>query len=154
MTSTNYMSEESLEKLKVELDRLKNVRRKEISERIGIAKDQGDLSENFDYQEAKEEQGANERQISDIEQSINAAVLIEQKSGGSSISVGTSFVTETADGVEKHFEIVGATESDPMTGKISNESPLGNAFLGKSVGDRVTFNAPGGEISYKIVEIK
>ena len=89
-----------------------------------------------------------------MEHIINNAVVIEHRSGGSDIALGTSFVAEGPDGKKKDYEIVGPTETDPMAGKISNESPLGNAFLGKSVGDTATFEAPNGEVSYKIIEIK
>lgn len=153
MSDVNYMSAESLEQLKAELHELKTVKRKELAERIGIAKEQGDLSENFEYQEAKDEQGANERKIANMEHIINNAVLIEQKSGGSDIALGTTFVAEGPTG-KKEYEIVGPTETDPMAGKISNESPLGNAFLGKAVGDTATLETANGEVSYKIIEIK
>lgn len=153
MSDVNYMSAESLEQMKAELHELKTVKRKELAERIGTAKEQGDLSENFEYQEAKDEQGANERKIANMEHIINNAVVIEQRSGGSDIALGTTFVAEGPTG-KKEYEIVGPTETDPMAGKISNESPLGNAFLGKSVGDTATLETASGEVSYKIIEIK
>lgn len=152
--SDNYMSQESLDRIKAELDELKNVKRKDIAERIGIAKEQGDLSENFEYQEAKDEQAAIERRISDLQTIVNNAVVIEQKTGVNKIAVGVSFTAELPNGSTKDFEIVGPTETDPMAGKISNESPIGNAFLGKKVGDEVGVETPSGKIVYKIVTIK
>lgn len=154
MPDVNYISQEGLDKLREELEKRKSETRKEISERIGTAKEQGDLSENFEYQEAKDQQAENERQIAALEQMINRSVVIEQKTGGDSISVGSSFVAELPDGTKKEFEIVGASETDPINGKISNESPLGQAFLEKSVGETAEFDAPAGTVSYKITEIK
>lgn len=153
MADEHFMSQESFDKLSEELNELKTVKRKEISERIGIAKDQGDLSENFDYQEAKDEQAAIERQIANIEHMLNHAIMIEKKTGGDSISLGSTFIASGPTG-EKEFQLVGPTETDPMAGKISHESPLGKAFLGCSVGEVATFNAPSGTIEYKITEIK
>ena len=152
--SDNYMSQESLDKIKAELEELKNVKRKEITERISVAKEQGDLSENFEYQEAKDEQAVIERRISDMQTIINNAVVIEQKSGVNKIAVGVSFTAELPNGNVKDFEIVGPTETDPMAGKISNESPLGNAFLGKKVGEEAKIETPSGTSVYKIVTIK
>lgn len=154
MSDVNYMSEEGLEKLKDELNKRKTEVRKDIANQIATAKEQGDLSENFEYQEAKDQQGENETRIIALQAMITNTVLIEQKSGGSNIALGTSFTTELENGSVKKFEIVGPTETDPIQGKISNESPLGKEFLGKSVGDTAEIEVPSGTMSYKITAIK
>lgn len=154
MADENYISAEGLEKLKEELQDRKTNWRRQLSEQIATAKEQGDLSENFEYSEAKDRQAENEVRIAQIEQMINRSVVIEHKTGEARISVGTNFVAKLNDGAEKHFQIVGPTETDPLSGKISNESPLGQAFLGKTVGEKAEFKAPAGVVSYKIIEIK
>ena len=148
------MSAEGLEKLKQELQDRKTTVRRDIASQIATAKEQGDLSENFEYQDAKDQQGENETRIILLRDMIANSVVIEQKSGGSSISLGVTFTTELSDGVTKEFEIVGPTETNPMQGKISNESPLGKAFLGKGVGDTVEMKVPSGTMTYKITAIK
>lgn len=154
MTDTNFISPEGLEKLKEEYEYRKNTLRKEISEAIGVAKEQGDLSENFEYQDAKERQGTNEVRIARLEEMIRDSVVVESKSGGSSINVGVKFTVELEDGSTKEYEMVGSTEADPMISKISNESPLGNAFLGKEEGETVEVKVPSGKKKYKILSIK
>lgn len=153
MNKVNYISKEGLKKLKEELEYRKNILRKKISEEIGVAKEQGDLSENFEYQDAKERQGTNEVRIANLETEIINSIVVESKSGGSDIALGTVFTVEI-DGEQKTFEIVGSTEADPIAGKISNDSPLGNAFLGKSVGDMVEIKVPAGTKQYKIISIE
>lgn len=153
MSDANYMSEAGLKKLQDEYNHRKYELRPEISEQISIAKEQGDLSENFEYQEAKDQQALNEKRIYELEEMIGQAVVVQSKSGGSEIAVGTAFVAQTASGEEKDFTIVGPTETDPMAGKISNESPLGKAFLGRQVGETIEVDAPSGKISYTIKAI-
>lgn len=147
-----YISKEGLEKLKKEFEERRNVTRREIAERISAAKELGDLSENFEYQEAKEQQAMNEARVIDIENMIKDSVIIEHTSGTDTIELGTRFTVEH-DKKKRPFEIVGSNEADPMQGKISNESPLGQAFIGRSVGDKVEVAVPSGTIVYKIVEI-
>ncbi|MBU1126158.1 MAG: transcription elongation factor GreA [Patescibacteria group bacterium] len=154
MNNANYISEEGLQKIKEELEYRKTVLRKQISGEIAVAKEQGDLSENFEYQDAKERQGTNEVRISQLEQEIFNSVVVETKSGETDVSLGASFKVELEDGTTKTFEIVGSTEADPMQGKISNESPIGNAFLGKQVGDVVEVKVPSGDKHYKILSIE
>lgn len=150
----HYISQAGLDKLKEEYEYRKNTLRKEISEAIGVAKEQGDLSENFEYQDAKERQGDNEVRIANLETMIRNAVIVESQSGGTSVSLGTTFQVQLDDGSEKTFEMVGSTEADPLSGKISNESPLGNAFLGKEVGEAVEVEVPSGKKQYKIISIE
>ena len=146
MDDVTYISEEGLQKLKDELETRKTVTRKEITERIGAAKELGDLSENFEYHVAKDDQGQNEARIFQLEDMIRNAVLVKQKSGGT-IGLGSHFTVE-ANGMERTFQIVGAAEAEPMAGKISNDSPLGMAFLGKEKGDKVEVNVPSGTVKY------
>ena len=153
MTDVNYISAEGLQRLKEEVLHRKNVLRKEISEAIGVAKEQGDLSENFEYQDAKERQGTNEVKIANLEHKILNSVIVEAKSGGSNVTVGNRFTVELENGEQKSFEMSGSTESDPLVGKISNESPIGNAFLGAAVGETVKVEVPSGTKIYKIISI-
>lgn len=153
MADGQYMSQEGLQTLKDELEERKTITRRQISEQIGVAKEQGDLSENFEYQDAKDRQAENEKRIGELEVLISQAIVVEKKTGGSDISIGTSFSVETPDGEEKKFSIVGATETDPLQGKISNESPLGKAFLGKSAGDKVDIELPSGTMTYTVKSI-
>ncbi|MFH1712061.1 MAG: transcription elongation factor GreA [Patescibacteria group bacterium] len=154
MTEVQYVSEEGLKALQDELDYRKNTSRMEIAEKISVAKEQGDLSENFEYQDAKDQQAENETRIGELEGMLARAVVVEKKEGGTSISIGTTFEVETLQGDKKTFEIVGPTETDPIAGKISNESPLGKAFLGKTAGDSAEIETPSGMMQYKILSIK
>jgi transcription elongation factor GreA len=148
-----YVSKEGLEELKNELeDRKKNTRR-EIAEQIASAKELGDLSENFEYHDAKQRQALNEARILELDAMIKDAVIVEQQSGGDVVTLGTTFVAEM-NGKEKTFEIVGSNEADPIAGKISNESPLGRNFIGKKVGETVEVQVPSGTVAYKITQIK
>ena len=153
MKQVYYVSEAGLNKLKEEQAHRMTVVRKHISEAIGSAKEQGDLSENFEYQDAKERQAENETRLIELNEMIARAVVVSSETGGSEIRIGTTFKTEI-NGTEKMFELVGATESDPMAGKISHESPIGMAFLGKAVGDEVSVAVPSGTMTYKIVSIQ
>jgi transcription elongation factor GreA len=154
MTDEKYFTPEGLEKLKKELDVLKTIRRKEISERIEEALKLGDLSENAEYQEAKDEQGLNEARIRELEEVIKNAVIISGEKGKKKcIEVGCT-IRVKYDSQEKEFTIVGPSEADPLKGFISNESPAGEAFLGKKIGDKVEIEVPAGTIEYKILDIK
>jgi len=147
-----YVTKEGLLKLRKELDELKNVRRKEVAQRIEIAKDMGDLSENAEYHEAKEEQGFVEGRIQELEASIPNAVIIEHVESGC-VEIGNSVRVSIA-GKEKEYTIVGANEADPSAGRISNESPLGIAFMGKCAGDTVEVKVPSGKTVYHIISIR
>ncbi len=148
-----YLTKDGLDKLKVELDELVRVRRKEIAARIQEAKELGDLSENAEYQEAKNEQAFNEGRIEELENTINHAELIPENTKGSRTARVGSTVKATQNGQPITFSIVGSNEADPLTGKISNESPLGQALLGKAVGEQVRVNTPKGEATYQITEL-
>jgi len=149
-----YFSREGLEKLKQELEHRTTVLRPEIATRIKEAKEQGDISENAEYDAAKEAQSMNEGRIEEIKNVLDNAVIITGGANTSGVvTVGSSIKVESKNGTQ-NFVIVGAAESDPKNGFISNESPLGKAFLGRKRGDEVEVKAPKGIVHYKILEIK
>lgn len=149
---TQYISEEGLAKLRAELEDLVSVRRQEIAQRIHDAKEHGDLAENAEYEDAKNEQAFVEGQIQRLEALIKNAIVIDEAHGTDHVQIGSTVKVEGADGKEV-FTIVGSTEASPREGKISNESPVGRALLGKKKGDSVVVHVPAGDFSYKIVEI-
>ncbi|MTD29727.1 transcription elongation factor GreA [Planomicrobium sp. YIM 101495] len=143
------------QKLEEELDYLKTVKRKEVVERIKIARSFGDLSENSEYDSAKEDQAFVEGRISTLEGMIRNAVIIKEDDMGNGIvQLGNtvSFV-EVPDGDEEEYTIVGSAEADPLEGRISNDSPIAKSMLGKTVGDKVKVLTPGGEMEIKIISI-
>jgi transcription elongation factor GreA len=151
--NNQYFSEEGLKKLKEELDHRLTQLRPEIATRIREAKELGDLSENAEYAEAKEAQALNEGRIEEIKNVLENAVLISEQTSGGTVNVGSSIKVESKAGA-KEFVIVGAAESNPLEGFISNESPLGAAFLGHKKGDVVLVLTPRGSVEYKILDIK
>jgi transcription elongation factor GreA len=151
---SQYFSKEGLEKLKEEYEHRTGSLRMEIAARIKEAKEQGDLSENAEYTEAKEAQSLNEGRIEELKVILDNAVIISNSTGkGGLVSVG-SHITVQAGKDAREFVIVGAAEADPGNGKISNESPLGSAFLGHKKGDSVSVRTPKGEVEYKIIDVK
>lgn len=146
------ISQEGYDKLKQELELLTKVRRQEIAQRIQAAKDMGDLSENAEYSEAKDAQAFNEGRIAELE-GLLKSVTVVKSGGGDEISLGSA-VTVSVNGQAKEFVIVSFNEADPLSGKISNESPIGRALIHKRVGDSVRVATPKGENEYKIVAIK
>lgn len=150
------MTQAGKEKLEQELEYLKTVKRKEVVERIKIARSFGDLSENSEYDSAKEEQAFVEGRITTLENMIrNAKIISESELAGDTVSLGSSVTfVELPDGEEETYSIVGSAEADPFEGKISNDSPIAKSLLGKKVGDQVTVQTPGGEMSVRIVSIK
>jgi transcription elongation factor GreA len=148
------LTKAGLENLKKELIELKTVKRKEIAERIRRAIEQGDLVENAEYAQAKEEQAFLEGRIAEIENKVkHAEIISEHKTKLNTIGLGSTFRVKL-NGDETTYTIVGSSEADPMSGKISNESPIGQAFFGKKIGDIVEVNTPGGLVKYKVLEIK
>jgi len=147
-----FVSAEKLEELKKELEHRQGEGRKIIAGKIEQAKELGDLSENFEYHAAKEEQAQNEGRIMELKDMIQNASIVEEKSGGDTINIGNKFIAEL-NGEDKEFEMVGSTEADPMSGKISNETPVGKAFLGAKVGETVEVELPSGNVSYKVKKI-
>lgn len=148
-----YFSKEGLEKLKGELKERINVLRPEIATRIKEAKELGDLSENAEYDAAKDAQAANEGRIEEIKSILENAVIIESTDSSGIVRVGSSVKVKSKNGVQT-FVIVGAAESDPAQGFISNESPLGSAFIGRKKGDKFDVKTPKGVMEYEILEIK
>jgi len=152
MTQKIVLTPEGQSKLLRELEELRTVRRPQVAERIKTAKEFGDLSENAEYHEAKDEQGFIEGRISEIDQILKIAHVVDKK-GGENVSVGSKVVLEAASG-EVAYEVVGATEADPLAGKISLESPLGDALLDKKVGESVDLVTPNGNVTYIIKKIE
>jgi len=144
------------QKLEQELEQLKTVKRKEVVERIKIARSFGDLSENSEYDSAKEEQAFVEGRITTIENMIrNAKIIKEDETSADEVTLGSTVTfIELPDGEEESYSIVGSAEADPFEGKISNDSPIAKSLLGKKVGDQVTVQTPGGEMAVKITSIK
>jgi transcription elongation factor GreA len=143
-----------MEELRQELDELVNVKRPALAERLRKAIAQGDLSENADYHTAKEEQSFLEGRIQEIEVVLRSAEVIKETKRSDVVSLG-SRVTVIEDGMQdpETFRIVGIAEADPINGKVSHESPIGKALLGRRVQDVVTVEAPGGEIAFRITGI-
>ena len=149
------MSAEGLEKLKEQLEYLKNVRRKEVAEKLKEARSQGDLSENAEYDAAKDEQGILEADIMDIEKKIELAeVVSDEDLSTDEIGVGSTVTLKDLEFDEiLHLQIVGSTEADPENGKISEDSPIGIAALKKKVGDMLEVEAPMGIVKMEVLDI-
>ncbi len=150
-TKPVYLTAEGLEKLTVELHALITVDRPRIAARIHEAKLDGDLSENAEYEDAKQEQSFLEGRIATLELQLRNAAVIE-KANGDSVGIGSKVIIKSGDG-EETFTIVGSAEAKPAEGRISNESPVGRALLGKKKGEKVLVRVPAGDFSYKIVGI-
>lgn len=149
------MTQAGKEKLEQELEHLKSVKRKEVVERIKIARSFGDLSENSEYDSAKEEQAFVEGRITTLENMIrNAKIIQEDAENSTTVSLGKSVTfVELPDGEEETYTIVGSAEADPFEGKISNDSPIAKSLMGKQVGDEVVVQTPGGEMNVRIVTV-
>ena len=151
----NYITPEAYKALKQELEELKTKKRKEIAEIIQDAKELGDLAENAAYQEAKDEQSVLETRILQLEMFLKNISIIRHASNNYAIELGSTIEVKslTKSRNKKVFTIVGSHEAKPIEGKISNESPLGRAFLGHSKGEIILVNTPQGEVKYKILKI-
>lgn len=149
-----YLTEEGLQSIKDELEQLKNVRRPEIAQKLRAAVSQGDLSENADYHDAKDEQGFLEGRIRELEDSLRRAQLIEDNGPTDAVRVGST-VTIQEDGYDdlETYRIVGVHEADPSQGFISNESPFGRALLGARVNQTVAVETPSGSAMLRVVKI-
>lgn len=148
-----FITKDGLKKLKEELEDRKTRLRQEIAQAIKEAKEQGDLSENAEYAEAKSQQNENESRIIELEVVIKNSQVVERNDSVSDVQMG-SVVKVDMDGNKMEFTIVGSNEADPAQFKISNESPLGKGFMGKKKGDAVEINTPRGVMKYKILEVK
>ncbi|WP_026693830.1 transcription elongation factor GreA [Peribacillus kribbensis] len=150
------MTKQGKEKLEQELEHLKSVKRKEVVERIKIARSFGDLSENSEYDSAKEEQAFVEGRITTLENMVrNAKIIEEDEMNSDTVSLGKSVTfVELPDGDEETYTIVGSAEADPFEGKISNDSPIAKSLIGRKVDEEVTVQTPGGDMLVRIVTIK
>ncbi len=155
MAKTIKITEDGLTKLKEELENLKTVGRTEIAEKIKVARGYGDLSENSEYDEAKNEQAKIEARIVEIEAMLKNVEIIEDVKGSAkTVVIGVKVKALDMEFDEEcEYRVVGSTEANPLEGKISDESPLGKALLGKKIGDEVIVDAPAGELKFKILEI-
>jgi transcription elongation factor GreA len=149
------LTQEGLQKLEQELELLKTVKRREVAEKIKVAMSFGDLSENAEYDEAKNEQGIIESRIAQIESTLmNVEILDEESLNTTEVQIGNKIkIKRLGDGKVMDLSMVGSREVDMSKGKISNESPVGAACIGKSVGDVVDVETPGGHAKYEILEI-
>lgn len=158
MTDKNQelVTREGLEKLQQELEYLTNVRRREVADRIRQAREFGDISENSEYDDAKNEQGLLERRITDIQRRVrNAKVVDPSKTEADSVDLGTLVTLRSVGkGEERTFQIVSSNESDPTSGKLSHASPVGRAVLKRRVGETVTVATPRGSTEYEIVNVE
>jgi transcription elongation factor GreA len=149
-----YLSKSRLDELKKELDNLRTVRRIEVSQKLKKAKEYGDLSENAEYSEAKDEEERVESRINELEDIIKKAVIIK-KSSSNSVQIGSKItIKNKKTSKTSEFIIVGSNETNPKEGKISNESPIGKAVLGKKVGEVVEINTPAGKVLYQLIKIE
>ena len=146
------LTSEGLEKIKKEYEELISERRKEIALRIQNARALGDLSENAEYDSAREEQAQLEGRVAELEETMKRAEVVKNNKCSVEVGVGCH-VRVHLEGKNEEFHIVGAPEADPGSGKISHESPLGQALLGKKVGDKIEVDAPVGKLIYKILDI-
>ncbi len=155
MSNVSYYTEEGLKKLRDELDHLKNVERPRASQAIAEARDKGDLSENAEYDAAKEAQGLLELKISRLEETLAGARLIDESQLDTSkaLVLSTVRIKNKANGMEMKYTLVAESEADLKTGKISVSSPIGKGLLGKSVGDFAEIKVPNGTLNFEILEI-
>lgn len=150
------ITKEGLKKLQIELEELKTVKRQQVSERLKEAISYGDLSENSEYEEAKNEQAFIEGRILELEQQIKNAKIITSTQGTTdkTIQIGSSFeVKNVTANTQESYTLVGSTEADPFDNKISNESPVGKALIGLSKGSKVDVKTPNGMIAYEVIKI-
>jgi len=150
------LTEEGYEKLENELEYLETEKRREVAKRIKVAREFGDISENSEYDDAKNEQAFVEGRIQEIKNMINNAHVVKDEDvTDKKVNLGTTVMLHDLDSDEKiSYTLVGSAEADPLNYKISNESPIGRAILGHGIGDEVTVETPAGEVNYKIISIK
>ncbi len=149
-----YLTQEKFDELQAELHELKTVKRKEIAEHLEYARSLGDLSENAEYHEAREDQAQTEARIQQIETILKNAIIVTHKSGDT-VEVGSKVtVTKAGDSTQIIFTLVGSEEADISVGKISHNSPLGAALFGKKKGESFEFQSPKGSVKYTVVDVK
>jgi transcription elongation factor GreA len=150
---TKFVTREGLAKIKEELENRKTTIRQGIASSIKEAKEQGDLSENAEYSEAKSQQSENEARIAELEFMLKEVTVVTHDTKTDSVQIGSS-VTVEFNGSKMEFKIVGSNEASPAEMKISNESPIGKGFIGKKKGDKVEISTPNGTMKYEILDIK
>jgi len=154
MSEQTFLTRDGLKKLEEELNFLRTVRRGQVAERLHNAQEDGELIENAEYEDAKNEQAFLEGKILTLEAMLSNAVIIENEGPQGMVGLGSKVtVKENGGGKPEAYQLVGAAEANPKDGRISNESPLGRALLGRKVGDEVKVNAPSGTISFRVVSI-
>ena len=155
MKKTYKLTKDRYEALRQELQYLKTVREKEVADQIKEARSFGDLSENSEYDEAKNEQGKLYSRIAELEDVLSKAEIIEENKLSNVVDTGRRVVLKDVEfGDTEEYQIVGSQEANPVLGRISDESPLGKALIGRTVGDEVSVQAPAGEVKFLIVEIQ
>ena len=155
MKKTYKLTKDRYEALRQELQYLKTVREKEVADQIKEARSFGDLSENSEYDEAKNEQGKLYSRIAELEDVLSKAEIIEENKLSNVVETGRRVVLKDVEfGDTEEYQIVGSQEANPVLGRISDESPLGKALIGRTVGDEVSVQAPAGEVKFLIVEIQ
>jgi len=154
MSTPIILTSEGKQKLEEELKNLKENKRPEIIEKIEQAKELGDLSENAEYHDAKDQQGRIEARILEIEEIFKRAVISDAEPTKGKINIGSNFLVKDAAGNEREFTLVGFNEAAPALGKISIDSPIGQAFLNAKEGEEVEFTAPRGKVVYRVLKIK
>ena len=154
MPEQQIITPEGYNKLKDELEFLSTTRRREIADRIEKAKELGDLSENTEYTEAKDAQALNEGRVAELTGTVKNVLVVDKKQKiDNKVAMGSTVIVK-CDGKEKEYTIVSFNEASPADGKISNESPIGLAFLNRGKGEEVVVETPRGEVKYKIIDIK
>lgn len=149
-----FLTLEGRTKLEVELEYLRNVRRREVAQRIHLAKDQGDISDNAEYEDAKNEQAFVEGRILEMEAKLRNSVIIGNEGNSSGlVRLGSKVTIKDPEGEQVTYAIVGSSEAKPALGKISNESPVGRSLLGRKVGEEVPVRTPGGTVNYTVLAI-
>ena len=156
MLDQTFLTPEGLKKLEEELDHLRTVRRAQVAERLhqALAGESGELTENAEYEDAKNEQAFVEGRIVTLEVMLSNVVLIKEQTAKGIVVLGSKITVKENGSKPEVYQLVGAAEADPKAGRISNESPLGKALLGRRVGDDVKVNAPAGTLSFRIVSIE
>jgi transcription elongation factor GreA len=155
MSEQTFLTRDGLKKLEEELNFLRTVRRAQVAERLHNAQEDGELIENAEYEDAKNEQAFLEGKILSLESMLSSAVIIAENDGSNGlVNLGSKVtIKEAGGGKAESYQLVGAAEANPKDGRVSNESPLGRALLGRKVGDDIKVNAPAGTITFRVVAI-
>jgi transcription elongation factor GreA len=153
MAEETFLTAEGLKKLEQELEYLRTTKRAEIAERLHQAMEDGELIENAEYEAAKNEQAFVEGRILTLETMLNSAVIIKGDGPQGQVHLGSTVTVREEGSLPEKYQLVGAAEADPRHGRISNESPLGKALMGRKVGDEIKVNAPAGVLTFTVVEI-